>query len=124
MIMHEFSRLMHLPKPVLTGSDIEIIGDAVNTLPGNWYLDPVIDLRRPGKPRVWLRSHAIAAFNLPAISFERIGRLVWVSICDPDTTECGMLTGQPFETIAAAFVYLWGRLEAMTAAGIGGPAPQ
>jgi hypothetical protein len=32
--------------------------------------------------------------------------------------EHGMVIGQPFETIAAAFVYLSGRLEAMTATDI------
>ena len=108
----------HFPDRVLSGSDIRVIDDGVKTLPGNWYLDPVIDLRRPGKPRVWLRSHGVAVSHLPTIAIERIAGLVWVSICDPGASESGMLAGQPFATVGAAFVYLWGRLKSMTAGSI------
>ena len=112
------SRLAQAHKRVLTGRDIQAIGGGVSELPGDWRVDPIIDMRRPGMPRVWLRSVATTAFDLPAIGFERIDRLVWVSMCDSILPEHGMAIGQPFETIAAAFVYLSGRLEAMTATDI------
>ena len=110
--------LAQVRKQVLSGRDIQTISGGASDLPGDWRVDPIIDMRRPGTPRVWLRSDATTAFNLPAIGFERIGRLVWVSMCNSVMTEHGMVAGQPFETIAAAFVYLSGRLEAMAAADI------
>jgi hypothetical protein len=107
----------------LRGSDIQVIADSLSTLPGEWYLDSVIDLRRPGKPQVWLRSSAIDGCNRPAISFERIGNLVWISIVAPEASEGGMVIGRPFATIAAAFVYLSARIEAHADVGDGGSPP-
>jgi hypothetical protein len=118
MVVIVRSRLARVRKQVLSGRDIQAISGGVSELPGDWSVDPIIDMRRPGTPRVWLRSDATTAFKPPAIGFERIGRLVWVSMCDSVLPELGMVTGQPFETIAAAFVYLSGRLEAMAAATI------
>jgi hypothetical protein len=65
----------HVPKLVLRGSDIQIIAGRLSTLPADWYLDSVIDLRRPREPRVWLRSTAANGFDRPAVGFERIGHL-------------------------------------------------
>ena len=61
----------HVPKLVLRGSDIQIIAERLSTLLADWYWDSVIDLRRPGKPRVWVRSTATNGFDRPAVGFER-----------------------------------------------------
>jgi hypothetical protein len=112
-----------VPKLVLWGSDIQIIAERLSTLLADRYLDSVIDLRRSGKPRVWLRSAATNGFDRPAVGFERIGHHVWISIVGPEARERGMAVGQPFTTISAAFVYLSARLESLADAGNGGAAP-
>jgi hypothetical protein len=97
---------------VLTGSDIRTIEQGASTLPGNWYLDPVVDLKRWGKPRAWVRKKALLDSDMLAISFERIGTLIWVSIHFPSLDPPGLSDGLPFDTFSAAFAYLWVRLEA------------
>ena len=110
MTMHRASR-----PPILNAADIEVIAQGASTLPGNWYLDPVIDLRRRGKPRVWVRKHGAAASDILAVSFERLGTLIWVSIQSPKMSRSGVSHGLPFDTFQAAFVYLWTRLVAIAA---------
>jgi hypothetical protein len=100
------------PVPALTGSDIRIIEQGARTLPGNWYLDPVVDLRRWGKPRVWVRKKALLDSDMLAVSFERIGTVIWVSIHFPSVEQLGTSDGLPFDTFSVAFAYLWARLEA------------
>jgi len=95
----------------LTASDVETIGRGATTLPDNWCVDPIIDLTRPGRPRVWVRQ---VDDVIPPISFERLGSIIWVSTCDNGQHGDPLLIGEPFQTIAAAFVHLWGRLAAAT----------
>ena len=92
----------------LTASDIQTIEEGAKTLPGNWYLDSVIDLRWPRKPRVWVR---VVDDSLPPISFERVGSIIWVSMVSEGSTTAG----QPFGSIGAAFIYLWARLATLAA---------
>jgi hypothetical protein len=100
------------PVPTLTGSDIRIIEQGASTLPGNWYLDPVVDLKRWGKPRVWVRKKTLLDSDMLAVSFERIGTVIWVSIHFPSLYQSSTPNGLPFDTFSAAFTYLWARLEA------------
>lgn len=102
--------------PVLSGSDIQIIAQGATTLPGNWYLDHVIDLRRWGKPRVWIRKRAFPDSDQLSVRFERIGEAIWISVHDPRTSQSDVSDGLPFATLAAAFVYLWGRMAATAVA--------
>src|ERR1700722_14133327 len=97
--------------PVLSGSDIRIIAQGATTLPGNWYLDPVIDIKRWGKPRAWVRPRGFAMPDMLAVTFERLGAVIWVSVHDPRVSGSGMSDGLPFDTFCSTFVYLWGRLE-------------
>jgi hypothetical protein len=97
--------------PVLSGSDIRIIAQGATTLPGNWYLDPVIDMTRWGKPRVWVRKRAFVASDMLAVSFERFGAALWVSVHQPNLDQSGRQEGLPFDTFPSAFAYLWVRLE-------------
>jgi hypothetical protein len=98
--------------PVLSASDIRIIAQGTGTLPGNWHLDPVIDLRRWGKPRVWVRECGFEAADELAVSFERVGALIWVSLHGWRKGQMGMSEGMPLETFSSAFIYLWARLMA------------
>jgi hypothetical protein len=66
---------------------------------------------------VWVRSTATNGFDRPAVGFERIGHLVWISIVGPEARERGMVVGQPFATIAAAFAYLSARPDALADGG-------
>jgi hypothetical protein len=97
---------------VLTDVDIQSIAQGATRLPGNWHLDPVTDLSRRGKPRVWIRKHWPNADEVRAISLERLGRAIWVSIVDSRSGQSGMSEGWPFDTMAAALVYIGTRLEA------------
>ena len=97
-------------KSTLTGLDILLIEQGAQTLPGNWYLDPVVDLTQPRRPRVWLRS---ADDNLPAISLERIDSIIWVSSLGGNQHGRSVVIGQPFASVPAAFAHLSAMLEAM-----------
>jgi hypothetical protein len=99
-------------RPVLSASDIQIIAQGASTLPGNWHLDTVIDLKRWGKPRVWVRERGFEPVDELAVSFERVGSLIWVSILGSRKGQTGMSEGMPFETFSSAFTYLWARLAA------------
>ena len=100
---------------VLNGRDIHDISDGASRLPGDWYVDPVIDLRHPRKPRVWLRSDAFMT-SQPLIGIERIDRLLWVTLREPGDSATGLQAGRPFETISSAIVFLAGWLEAIVLA--------
>jgi hypothetical protein len=99
---------------LLTASDMKVIAQGTTTLPGVWYLDSVIDLRRQHRPRAWVRSRQAVAGGPLAVSFERIGTAIWIAI-DPDYDDHSVVTqGVPFATFQAAFVYLWFVLAAAT----------
>jgi hypothetical protein len=97
--------------PVLNGSDIRVIAQGAAALPGNWHLDPVIDINRWGKPMVWVRQRGFAVPDMRAVSFERLGATIWISIHYPNLDQSGMSDGLPFDTFSWAFVYLSARLE-------------
>jgi hypothetical protein len=99
----------------LNYADMMIIEWGTLTLPGVWYLDPIVDLKRPGKPRVWVRPRDAGSSWPEAISFERLGQVVWISMNDP--TGINVQIGMPFDTIPAAFIYLRSRLSAKNADG-------
>jgi hypothetical protein len=97
---------------VLNAADISMIEQGSYTLPGNWYLDPVVDLTRSRKPRVWIRW---ANKPLLKIGFERIGTIIWITGLDRHRNARGIAAGWPFARIAAAFTFLWGMLDAIEA---------
>lgn len=43
---------------VLTEREVAEIAAACHTLPGDWYVDPNVDHRRTGAPRIWIRPAA------------------------------------------------------------------
>jgi hypothetical protein len=91
----------------LTASDILVIEKEVKTLPGRWQVDPVIDLKRPGKPRVWVKD---IAGIMPPINVERVGHAIWVSSCEEGQDDAPSAISAAFMTISAAFVYIGGQL--------------
>lgn len=105
----------------LTASDILVIEKEVKALPGRWHVDPVIDLKRPGKPRVWVRD---IAGIMPPINFERVGAAIWVSSCDEGQGDPSSAISAAFMTIPAAFVYIGGHLGSACPIRRRGPHPR
>ena len=101
-------------QPSLNGLDRQVIAQAASMLPGNWYLDPVIDLQHSGRPRVWIRSSAFPKCNGLAVSFERRGMSVWMALQDPAMDPSNIVEDLPFDTVLAAFIYLKARLLAQS----------
>jgi hypothetical protein len=99
-----------LPGP--SNSDIRAIAQGATTLAGNWCLDSGIDLRRRGASTVRVRKRALAAADRLSISFTRLGKSFWVSVHDPRNQSC-FANGLPFDSLAAAFVYLGARIAAI-----------
>jgi hypothetical protein len=91
-------------QPSLNGLDRQVIAQAASMLPGNWYLDPVIDLQHSGRPRVWIRSSAFPKCNGLAVSFERRGMSVWMALQDPAMDPSNIVEDLPFDTVLAAFI--------------------
>ncbi|HUN40596.1 MAG TPA: hypothetical protein VMU81_09920 [Acetobacteraceae bacterium] len=104
----------------LTGSDIRVIENEARTLPGRWQVDPVIDLKRPGRPRVWVRD---VAGVMPSINFERIGNAIWASSQDEGEYDALFAISAAFVTVPAAFVYIGGHLASVSQAGAAAPRP-
>jgi hypothetical protein len=100
--MHEPDRLNIPICSALSDTDIEMIGGSVATLPGRWYLDPLIDARRRGKPRAWIRADELADHRVNAIGLERSVGLVFVTICRDDEDEREALPNQVYETLEGA----------------------
>jgi hypothetical protein len=98
--------------PILDGSDMHVIGQGPTTLPGNWYLDPVVDLKRWGKPKMWVRRVGFITAGTLAVSFERLGASIWVAFYSANLNQDVLPAGLPFDTLPAALVYLWARLAA------------
>jgi hypothetical protein len=103
----------------LTASDILVIEKEVKTLPGRWQVDSVIDLKRPGKPRVWVRD---SAGIMPPINFERVGNAIWVSCCEEGQHDASSAISAAFMTIPAAFIYIGGQLRSASPIRSGGVA--
>ncbi len=90
---------------VLTGADIEMIRQGAAMLPGKWYLDPLIDTRRP-KTRAWIRADEPADHRVDAIGLSRSVGLVFVTICQNDEDEREALPNMAFETLEGALASL------------------
>lgn len=97
---------------VLNGSDIQVIETSAEMLPGEWHLDPVIDLTRPGQPRVWVVS---ADPTVSPISFERIGSIIWMGGFNGLPNDRGFEIGRPFATLIDALGFLCGMIEVLRA---------
>jgi len=68
---------------VLCDADIAVTREGAATLPGVWYLDPLIDTRR-ARPRAWIRADELADHRVDAICLERSFGLVLITICRDD----------------------------------------
>jgi hypothetical protein len=64
----------------LTDGEFAEIAAGCKTFPGDWFVDPVIDHRRTGAPRVWVHPAAgNSAFSL-SLGFSKEDNLFYVAI--------------------------------------------
>ncbi len=87
---------------LLTDDDVRLIALGAATFPGKWYLDPLVDSRRPGKPRAWVRADELADHRVNAIAFERSIGLVLVTLCRDDEDEQTALPNRVYESLETA----------------------
>jgi hypothetical protein len=90
----------------LSDADIQMIRENVPTLPGKWYLDPLIDRRAHGRPRAWIRADELADHRVDAIGIERSVGLVFVTICREDEDEHEASPNLVYETLEGAIACL------------------
>ncbi len=87
---------------LLSDEDIELIAHGAETFPGQWYLDHLIDCRRPSKPRVWVRANELADHQVDAIGFERAMGLVLVTLCRDSEDEREAVPNRVYESLEVA----------------------
>ena len=90
------------PDTDLSQEDIQLIADGSETFPGRWYLDRLVDHRRPGKPRVWVRADEIADHRVDAIAFERAIGLVLVTMCRDEEDEREAMPNRVYQSLEIA----------------------
>lgn len=98
----------------LTDDDIEVIREGAATLPGKWYLDPLIDCRQ-ARPRAWIRADEPAQHRVNAIGLARSVGLVVVTICRGDENEFEALPSLAYQSLRGAIGSLPQYLESLTA---------
>jgi hypothetical protein len=87
---------------LLSDDDIQLIAHSAETFPGHWYLDHLIDCRRPSKPRVWVRANELADHQVDAIGFERAIGLVLVTLCRDGEDEREAIPNQVYQALEIA----------------------
>ena len=87
---------------LLTAADVRLIALGAATFPGKWYLDPLVDSRRPSKPRAWVRADELADHRVDAIAFERSIGLVLVTLCRDDEDEQTAAPNRVYESLDTA----------------------
>jgi hypothetical protein len=90
------------PDTLLSNEDIQLIADGSETFPGRWYIDPLVDCRRPSKPRVWVRADELAEHGVDAIGFERAIGLVLVTLCRDDEDEREAMPNRVYQSLEIA----------------------
>jgi len=90
------------PDTYLSDEDIQLIADSSEAFPGRWYLDPLVDCRRPGRPRVWVRADELADHSVEAIGFERAIGLVLVTLCGEDEDEREAMPNRVYQSLEIA----------------------
>jgi hypothetical protein len=98
---------------VLSNQDIADIAKCAAMLPGGWTVDPIADIRQPGRPCVWLDP---APSNPISVSFRihKKSGLFWINVRyhgskGPITDEgspCGSL-GWAFASYGEELLTLW-----------------
>jgi len=95
------------PDTYLSDEDIQLIADSSEAFPGRWYLDPLVDCRRPGRPRVWVRADELADHSVEAIGFERAIGLVLVTLCREDEDEREAMPNRVYQSFARANISIF-----------------
>jgi hypothetical protein len=90
----------------LSDADLQMIEARIPSLPGRWYLDPLIDRRRAGRPRAWVRADELAVHRVIAIGLERSIGCVFVTVCRNGEDEREALPAKVYRTLEGALASL------------------
>ena len=94
----------------LTLEELRAISVGCQTFPGDWFVDPVIDHRRVGAPRVWVHPDAgNKAFGL-SLGFSKEDNLFYVAIQLHAHSEDFPTQGIAFGTLSDALTMCQGSL--------------
>jgi hypothetical protein len=91
----------------LSKHEIAEITAACKTLPGDWYVDPVIDHRRTGAPRVWVHPTAWNREFRLSFGFSKDDGVFFVAIQLHDNSDHLPTEGLPLGRALQAAVAFW-----------------
>jgi hypothetical protein len=98
----------------LTDDELAEIAAGCKIFPGEWFVEPVLDHRRPGAPRVWVRPAAgNDAFRL-SFGFSKEDNLLYVAIQIHDNSGDFPTQGLSFGTLRDALAMCQGSLKIVT----------
>jgi hypothetical protein len=92
----------HMDPYVLTLAEVARIAASCKMLPGDWNVDPTMDHRRTGAPRVWIRPAASNKAVRLSFGISKEDDVFHVAIQSHANREDLPTEGSPFGTLDAA----------------------
>ena len=90
---------------VLRAEDLHGIAEYAGSLPGDWAVDPIADLRQPRTPRAWI--HPVAGNPAPiSFGFSRRDGLFHVLVLHRDDHDPAARQEVPYGNLRDAFAFL------------------
>jgi hypothetical protein len=88
---------------VMSAQDLIEVAKAAAMLPGGgWTVDPVADIRQPGRPCVWLHPATSNPISMSFGTSKRNG-LFWITVRHHGNDEPISYAGTPYASIGTAF---------------------
>jgi hypothetical protein len=94
----------------LTDGELAEIAAGCRTFPGDWFVEPVIDHRRMGAPRVWVRPAAGNSAFRGSFGFSKEDNLYYVAVQLHNESSDLPTQGLSFETLRDALTMCEGSM--------------
>jgi hypothetical protein len=87
---------------VITEQDLGEIAKGADMLPGAWTIDPVMDIRPPVRPSVWLHPAPPCTISM-SFSVSKQNGIFWLRVRHHGKADTFMCEGTPYGSLGTAF---------------------